>query len=145
MAGTDETHSTSVDFACSRRGSAPSAVGQRPSLSPEPKYYRTNHNNGIRWFQRPDQAREMKDVLTHAGIQWVGWHGFRRGSASNLNRLGRSCDSGPSTVAVTQAGYIKTAKQDAVAAMRQLSVAVKANCSPLCSPDVEHEKLNTVH
>jgi integrase len=92
----------------------------------------------------------MKDVLTHAGIQWVGWHGFRRGLASNLNRIGVD-DSviqailRHSTVAITQACYIKTAKQDAVAAMRQLSVAVKANCSPLCSPDVEHRRPTTVH
>lgn len=31
--------------------------------------------------------REMKDVLKRAGT-WHGWHGFRRGLASNLNRLG---------------------------------------------------------
>jgi integrase len=30
---------------------------------------------------------EMKDVLRR-GILWHGWHGFRRGLASNLNRLG---------------------------------------------------------
>jgi hypothetical protein len=32
--------------------------------------------------------RQMQDVLKRAEIQWVGWHGFRRGLASNLNRLG---------------------------------------------------------
>jgi Sigma-70, region 4 len=32
--------------------------------------------------------REMKDVLKRAGIAWHGWHGFRRGLASNLNRIG---------------------------------------------------------
>jgi hypothetical protein len=41
--------------------------------------------------------------------------------------------------------FLKTAKQDAVAAMRQLSVAVQANCSPLCSPDGEHKRPTTVH
>lgn len=60
----------------------------------------------------------------------LAWHGFRRGLASNLNRLGVDHSViqailRHSTVAVTQACYIKTAKQDAVAAMRQLSVAVK--------------------
>jgi hypothetical protein len=30
----------------------------------------------------------MKDVLQRAGITWHDWHGFRRGLASNLNRLG---------------------------------------------------------
>jgi integrase len=32
--------------------------------------------------------REMRDVLKKAGIKWKGGHGFRRGLASNLNRLG---------------------------------------------------------
>jgi hypothetical protein len=32
--------------------------------------------------------REMKDILKRAGLCWHGWHGFRRGLASNLNRLG---------------------------------------------------------
>src|SRR5215472_14903541 len=32
--------------------------------------------------------REMKDVLKRAGISWQGWHGFRKGLASNLNRPG---------------------------------------------------------
>ena len=38
----------------------------------------------------------MKVVLKKAGVDWMGWHGFRRGLASNLNRLGvdDSADSG---------------------------------------------------
>src|SRR5271155_4527355 len=32
--------------------------------------------------------RAMREVLQKAGITWKGWHGFRRGLASNLNRLG---------------------------------------------------------
>ncbi len=32
--------------------------------------------------------RDMKDVLKRAEIAWHGWHRFRRGLASNLNRLG---------------------------------------------------------
>jgi len=68
--------------------------------------------------------REMKDVLKRAGLLWHGWHGFRRGLASNLNRLGVD-DSviqrilRHSTVATTQNHYIKTASPDAIAAMRQ--------------------------
>ncbi len=31
---------------------------------------------------------DMRNVLARAGITWAGWHGFRRGLASNLNRLG---------------------------------------------------------
>ena len=87
--------------------------------------------------------REMKDVLKKAGIQWIGWHGFRRGLASNLNRLGID-DSviqailRHSDVKVTQACYIKTTRPESVAAMRQFSVEVSkveklVNRSPLCS------------
>jgi integrase len=81
--------------------------------------------------------REMKDVLKRAGLSWHGWHGFRRGLASNLNRLGVD-DSviqrilRHSTVATTQNHYIKTASPDAVAAMKQFSEALL--CST-CAPD----------
>ena len=60
---------------------------------------------------------------------WSGWLGFRRGLASNLNRLGVD-DSviqailRHSDVSVTQRCYIKTVPPDAVAAMRQLSARV---------------------
>ncbi len=72
--------------------------------------------------------REMKDVLKRAGIAWHGWHGFRRGLASNLNRIGVD-DSviqrilRHSNLATTQNHYIKTASPDAIAAMRQFSEA----------------------
>jgi integrase len=80
--------------------------------------------------------REMKDVLKRAGISWHGWHGFRRGLASNLNRLGVD-DSviqrilRHSTVATTQNHYIKTASPDAIAAMKQFSEALLCStCAP---------------
>jgi integrase len=81
--------------------------------------------------------RQAKEVLKRAGILWHGWHGFRRGLASNLNRLGVD-DSviqrilRHSTVATTQNHYIKTASHDAIAAMKQFSDALL--CSP-CAPD----------
>lgn len=81
--------------------------------------------------------REMKNLLKKAGIEWHGWHGFRRGLASNLNRLGVD-DSviqhilRHSTVATTQNHYIKTASPNAVAAMKQFSEALL--CST-CAPD----------
>ena len=83
--------------------------------------------------------KQMKDLLKRAGICWHGWHGFRRGLASNLNRLGVD-DSviqrilRHSTVATTQNHYIKTASPDAIAAMRQLSNALM--CST-CAPESE--------
>jgi integrase len=79
----------------------------------------------------------MKDLLKKAGIVWHGWNGFRRGLASNLNRLGVD-DSviqrilRHSTVATTQNHYIKIASPDAIAAMRQFSEALL--CST-CAPD----------
>lgn len=79
--------------------------------------------------------REMKDVLKRAGISWHGWHGFRRGLASNLNRLGVD-DSviqrilRHSTVATTQNHYIKTGSPDAIAAMRQFSALLCSTCAP---------------
>ena len=59
-----------------------------------------------------------------------GWHAFRRGLATNLNRLGVD-DSviqrilRHSDVAVTQACYIKTASEDAQAAMQKLENGFK--------------------
>jgi integrase len=32
--------------------------------------------------------RQMKDPLKAAEIEWEGWHGFRRGLATNLERIG---------------------------------------------------------
>jgi len=60
---------------------------------------------------------------------WRGWHAFRRGLATNLNRLGVD-DSviqrilRHSNVSVTQACYIKTAGEDARAAMEKLETAL---------------------
>jgi integrase len=88
----------------------------------------------------------MKDLLKKAGIEWHGWHGFRRGLASNLNRLGVD-DSviqrilRHSTVATTQNHYIKTASFDAVAAMKQFSEALL--CST-CAPDEPSKAKPTV-
>jgi integrase len=90
----------------------------------------------------------MKDVLKRAGISWHGWHGFRRGLASNLNRLGVDDDDSViqrilrhSTVATTQNHYIKTASPDAIAAIKQFSEAL------LCStyaPDGDVEAKGSV-
>ena len=84
--------------------------------------------------------REMKEALLHSGVQWRGWHAFRRGLASYLNRLGVD-DSviqrilRHSTVSVTQACYIKTAHQDQVAAMK-LFASLRPNRAPEADPKV---------
>jgi site-specific recombinase XerD len=71
-----------------------------------------------------------------SGVSWHGWNGFRRGLASNLNRLGVD-DSviqrilRHSTVATTQNHYIKIASPDSIAAMKQFSEALLcATCAP---------------
>jgi integrase len=74
-------------------------------------------------------ARDViRPTLEAHGLQWYGWHAFRRGLATNLHRLGISDETiqrilRHSTVAVTQNCYIKTAEADVVAAMRSLESA----------------------
>ena len=81
--------------------------------------------NPVRETSLP-QARPADKVLPG----WRGWHAFRRGLATNLNRLGVD-DSviqrilRHSDVAVTQACYIKTASEDAQAAMQKLENGFK--------------------
>src|ERR1700722_16775234 len=63
-------------------------------------------------------------LVTKAGVQWHGWHAFRRGLATNLHRLGVSDKTiqrilRHSNVAVTQACYIKTADSEVAEAMQQ--------------------------
>jgi integrase len=78
--------------------------------------------------------RSMRTVLQRAKITWCGWHGFRRGLASNLNRLGVD-DSiiqaimRHSHIGVTQACYIKTARPEIEAAMKNFSNELR-KCSP---------------
>jgi hypothetical protein len=70
--------------------------------------------------------RQMKEPLRLAGIEWEGWHGFRRGLATNLERIGVR-ESIPAMILrhtndrVTRKHYIKPAPVEAIAAMRQLS------------------------
>jgi len=72
----------------------------------------------------------IRPVLVKSGLTWHGWHAFRRGLASNLNRLGID-DSiiqailRHSDVALTQRCYIKTVRSDAVAAMGVVERSLK--------------------
>jgi integrase len=77
----------------------------------------------------------MKPAFKKAGITfWSGWHGLRRGLASNLHRLGvqdmviqRILRH--SNVSVTQACYIKTANQDSVRALESLDAVLCSTCA----------------
>jgi integrase len=88
--------------------------------------------------------RQMKEPLERAGIVWEGWHGFRRGLATNLERIGVR-DSISAMVLrhtndrVTKKHYIKPPSSEAMAAMRQLSETLSAlgkpKLLPSCSPE----------
>jgi integrase len=69
--------------------------------------------------------RAIKPALKAAGIEWHGWHSFRRGLATNLHDLGVDDKTTQailrhSDVAVTQACYIKTLPAQSVSAMDAL-------------------------
>ena len=70
--------------------------------------------------------RQMKEPLRQAAIEWEGWHGFRRGLAANLERIGVRESIAAMILRhtndrVTRKHYIKPAPVEAIAAMRQLS------------------------
>ena len=69
-------------------------------------------------------AEVIAPLVTKAGLQWHGWHAFRRGLATNLHRLGVSDKIiqrilRHANVAVTQNCYIKTADSEVAAAMQR--------------------------
>ena len=77
---------------------------------------------------------KRSNFVRNAGILfWSGWHGLRRGLASNLHRLGvqdmviqRILRH--SNVSVTQACYLKTANQDSVRALASLDAVLCPAC-----------------
>lgn len=89
--------------------------------------------------------RQMEAPLRGAGIEWEGWHGFRRGLATNLERIGvREAIAAMilrhSNDRVTRKHYIKPPSIEAVSAMQRLSDTLttmqKPQLLPNCSPDV---------
>lgn len=78
---------------------------------------------------------KMQLAFKRAGVTfWEGWHGLRRGLASNLHRLGvqdmviqRILRH--SNVSVTQACYTKTANQDSVRALALLDAVLCPTCA----------------
>jgi len=87
--------------------------------------------------------RQMREPLKLAKIEWEGWHGFRRGLATNLERivLGVNCrdDLRHANDRVTRKHYIKPPTLEAIAAMRRLSESFSAiekpGLLPTCSPE----------
>jgi integrase len=92
--------------------------------------------------------RQMKEPLKRAGIEWEGWHGFRRGVATNLERIGvrdaiNAMVLQQSDDRVTRKHYIKPPSIEAIAAMNQFSEMLlaleKPKLIPTCSPDAPKE------
>lgn len=98
--------------------------------------------------------RQMKESLKRARIEWEGWHGFRRGLATNLERIGIR-----ETIAamilrhtndrVTRKHYIKPPSIEAIAAMRRLSDTLFAlegsKLLPNRSPEAPQVALGTTN
>jgi len=79
--------------------------------------------------------REILPAFQKAGIEWHGWHAFRRGLATNLHDQGVSDKTiqtilRHSNVSVTQRCYIKTLDSQTKAAMHSFDAAL---CADLCA------------
>lgn len=73
--------------------------------------------------------RVIRPILKDANVRWCGWHGFRRGLASNLHTLDVSdLDIQKimrhSDVSVTRASYIKVSDAAKTAAMAKLQAVL---------------------
>lgn len=76
-------------------------------------------------------VRVIRPMLKAAGLQWQGWHAYRRGLATNLHQLGVDdltiqAILRHSDVGTTRRSYIKTVPQDVQQAMEQLGEHVAA-------------------
>jgi integrase len=92
--------------------------------------------------------RQMEKPLKQAGIEWEGWHSFRRGLATNLERIGvretiAAMVLRHSNDRVTRKHYIKPPSIEAVSAMQRLSDTLtsmqRPPLLPSCSPDATKE------
>jgi integrase len=73
--------------------------------------------------------RVIKESLKDSGVEWQGWHAFRRGLATNLYRLGvpeRTIQAimRHANIATTLAFYVKPVSSDSHAAMAKMEKAL---------------------
>jgi len=74
--------------------------------------------------------RVIKPVFKANGLDWKGWHAYRRGLATNLKKLGVPDTTIQAilrheSVSTTQRFYIKTAREDAMDAMKRFEEKLK--------------------
>jgi integrase len=78
----------------------------------------------------------IRPALAGSGVEWHGWHAFRRGLATNLHRLGVSDKViqqilRHANVTTTINIYVKTVSSDATAAMKALEMMCATTVQPL--------------
>ena len=83
--------------------------------------------------------RVILPAFRKSGIEWHGWHAFRRGLATNLYRLGVADKTiqailRHANVGTTMNIYVKSVSADSTAAMKLLEAAMCANCAPASTP-----------
>jgi integrase len=82
-------------------------------------------------------ARDViRPAIKESGLEWHGWHAFRRGLATNLHRLGISDKViqqilRHANVTTTMNIYVKTVSSDAAAAMKTLETMCATTVQPL--------------
>ncbi len=84
--------------------------------------------------------RMIIPVLRKAGMEWHGWHAFRRGLATNLNRLGVPGKTiqailRHSNLSTTMNVYVKSVEEDSVRAMQTLESVLCSDCAVNPSDD----------
>ena len=80
------------------------------------------------------RARVIIPALKNSGVEWHGWHAFRRGLATNLNRLGVPLKTiqailRHAQVSTTANLYVKAVDEDSIAAMKALEKVLFSKCS----------------
>jgi integrase len=89
-----------------------------------------HHGNGDRMDMDKLAQRVIRPAVEAIGLQWYGWHGFRRGIASNLYALGANEKTVQRILRhahphVTKERYIKAFDPSVIEAMERLQATVE--------------------
>ena len=79
--------------------------------------------------------RVIRPIMKEQGIEWYGWHAFRRGLATNLYQLGVQGKTiqavlRHSNLSTTMDAYVKTLSADSLAAMQMLNAVCATSMQP---------------